>query len=348
MAKTGLQPFVMTTKAIDITNMLLMLIACVLAFAVPFELFLFSYAVLGPLHYLTEIGWLHKRNYFSTGKFDYLWLVVLSFFLFMFSYVYTHNYQAAYFMIYLAFLSALAFILFKDTGTKMVFILMAGCVGILLMNFSMLLFLFALFLPTLVHSFVFTGLFITYGALKNRSLTGLISVIVFLFCGLSFFIWQPVFNFYNVTDYARNAYVMGGQGFVNLSVAFIHTFHLAGIQLYGLGKDALYTVFHSKAGLSVGRFIAFSYTYHYLNWFSKTNIIKWHLVPKKWLLSIVILWMASVGLYIYDFRTGLILLYFLAYLHVFLEFPLNYRSIIGIGNELKGLGGVRSFLKKAV
>lgn len=338
----------MNTKAIDITNIFLMLIACALSFAMPFELFLFSYAVLGPLHYLSEIGWLHKRNYFSNGKFDYVWLVVLSLFLFVFSYVYTHNYLIAYFLIFLAFASALVFILFKDAWIKVIFIVIAGCAGILLMHFSMLLFLFALFLPTLVHSFVFTGLFMINGALKNKSVTGLISVVTFGLCGLVFFIWQPVFSFYNVSDYAKNAYVMGGDGFVNLSVGFMRTFHLADIQMFNLGKDALYAVFHSKAGLSVGRFIAFAYTYHYLNWFSKTNIIKWHLLPKKWLLAITVLWIISVALYAYDFRTGLIVLYFLAYLHVFLEFPLNYRSMIGIGHELKRFPGFKSFFQRSV
>src|SRR5437868_3748453 len=54
-----------------------MLVAAVLAFNLPFELFLFSYAILGPLHYLTEIGWLHQRNYFATGKRDYFILILL-------------------------------------------------------------------------------------------------------------------------------------------------------------------------------------------------------------------------------------------------------------------------------
>jgi hypothetical protein len=57
----------MTVKQLDILNIGLMALSCMAAFLVPFELFLFSYAVLGPLHYLTEIGWLHKRNYFATG-----------------------------------------------------------------------------------------------------------------------------------------------------------------------------------------------------------------------------------------------------------------------------------------
>ena len=45
------------------------------AFVMPFEVFLFAYAFLGPLHYLTEISWLHDRKYFSTGKYDFIVLL---------------------------------------------------------------------------------------------------------------------------------------------------------------------------------------------------------------------------------------------------------------------------------
>ena len=64
-----------------------MIVSAVLAFILPFELFLFSYAVLGPLHYLTEIGWLHKKNYFAKGKYDFLFLSILCVLVFYFSFV---------------------------------------------------------------------------------------------------------------------------------------------------------------------------------------------------------------------------------------------------------------------
>jgi hypothetical protein len=61
------------TKDVKINsiNIGLMLISCIAAFVMPFEVFLFAYAVLGPLHYLTEISWLHDRQYFAKGKYDY-------------------------------------------------------------------------------------------------------------------------------------------------------------------------------------------------------------------------------------------------------------------------------------
>ena len=321
----------MNTKTIDLANIGLMLLSCVAAFVVPFELFLFSYAVLGPLHYLTEITWLHKRDYFTNGKSDYLWLILLCVFLFLFNFVFTGNGDISNFMIYLAFASALAFVLFKDLLSKVLFVIVAAFAGGLIAGTQSFFFLFAVFLPTLIHVFLFTGLFILFGALKNKSATGIASIIVFAACAVSFFVLFPKFSFYQVSDYAQKALL--DSGFTMVNQAFIHIFNL--------GATTRENIFTTNIGFGIMRFIAFAYTYHYLNWFSKTSVIKWHLVPKKWLASTIALWLISVGLYAYDYKTGLIALYFLSMLHVFLEFPLNYRSIIGIGDEIGGLTGLK-------
>ena len=55
-------------------------------------------------------------------------------------------------------------------------------------------------------------------------------------------------------------------------------------------SNAANIVFHSQAGILLMRFIAFAYTYHYLNWFSKTEIIRWHKVPKKRFIVVLVLW----------------------------------------------------------
>ena len=81
------------------------------------------------------------------------------------------------------------------------------------------------------------------------------------------------------------------------------------------------------------RFIAFAYLYHYLNWFSKTEVIRWHKVPKVRFIAVVVLWLAACGFYLYDYSLGLSVLFFLSFTHVLLEFPLNIVSIIGIGKE---------------
>ena len=47
------------------------------AYFFPFETFLLAYAFLGPLHYLTEISWLHDRQYFTKGKYDFIPLLLI-------------------------------------------------------------------------------------------------------------------------------------------------------------------------------------------------------------------------------------------------------------------------------
>jgi hypothetical protein len=85
----------------------------------------------------------------------------------------------------------------------------------------------------------------------------------------------------------------------------------------------------------VMRFIAFAYTYHYLNWFSKTSVIKWHEVPKFRLLLIGLAWCTAMAIYIYDYSLGFMVMYLLSFLHVLLEFPLNHKTIIGIVKEIR-------------
>src|ERR1019366_2532324 len=95
-------------------------------------------------------------------------------------------------------------------------------------------------------------------------------------------------------------------------------------------------VFASDMGLTVMRFLAFAYTYHYLNWFSKIAIIKWHNVPVRRLALIGVLWAACIVLYIYNYSEAVKVLFCLSFLHVFLEFPLNHISIIGVFRALAG------------
>lgn len=81
-------------------------------------------------------------------------------------------------------------------------------------------------------------------------------------------------------------------------------------------------------------FIAFAYTYHYFNWFSKTSVIKWHQVPKNKLAISLVVWVTSVGLFAVDYRLGFAASFALSVLHILLEFPLNYVSIHGVFTTL--------------
>jgi hypothetical protein len=325
-----------SVERIDAANILLMLVSCALAFILPFELFLFSYAVLGPLHYLTEIGWLHKKGYFTTGKYDYIFLAVLAGLITLGFLGFSDSLNSvSNGLVYLAFLMALAMVVFKDNTLKVIS-------GILIL-FSTILFskntfydyFFAIYLPTIIHVFIFTGLFIFYGALKNRSRLGFLSIVVFAACAMSFF-YFPI----NFSTLAPEGYLQKSlQGFMELNRQLINLFGLADLREFS--RESLLentnTIFSTQAGFMVMRFIAFAYTYHYLNWFSKTSVIQWHKLPRKTLYMIVGIWVMSIAIYAYDYMLGLKWLFLLSFLHVLLEFPLNYRSIIGIGTELKGM-----------
>lgn len=48
------------------------------------------------------------------------------------------------------------------------------------------------------------------------------------------------------------------------------------------------------------RLIAFAYAYHYLNWFSKTGVIRWHEISRKRAFFVAMLYAASVAAYVVD------------------------------------------------
>lgn len=335
----------MTLDRVNYLNIVLMLVAVLLAYILPFELFLFSYAVLGPLHYLTEIGWLHQRKYFTSSTNDYKWMIglgvaVLLFFiadkLVLWGMVPSTTIQGQTLsawlrgwmanIIIIAFVGGLAMVLFTETWKKLTFTLFVSGLMLLLGSFRPVVVALAILLPTLIHTTIFMVAFILYGSMRGKSRSGYLSVAVFVACCLIFFIYDPGTENYKIHGLALDSYQSGDFSAMNqLLLAW-------GGQVNSGIKEVLY----SPLGIKIQRFVAFSYTYHYLNWFSKTHVIHWHEVSKKWLLLSAVLWALSVALYFFDFTVGLAALFMLSLLHVFLEFPLNYRSIIGIGQMMRG------------
>lgn len=323
------------TEHIDWFNIILMAGAAVAAYALPFEVFLFSYAVLGPLHYLTEISWLQQRQFFTQTKYDYVWLLLIGIALFGVQFLVpwgtdpasiAQKQQWAAGLTYLAFISALAMVLFRGTLAKVLCILGGSLLLLGLARWPAYLLVFGVFLPTLVHVYVFTALFMLYGALKSRSTPGLFAVAALLVCPIVLVLLSTRGG-YDLGQYTRDTYRL----FHDLNVYILMVLGLGSRD----GKEMHATVYQSATGLAIMRCIAFAYTYHYLNWFSKTSIIKWHDVSWRRLSLIAGLWLLSVGLYGYNYRVGFIALFTLSFLHVFLEFPLNHQSILGIGRELR-------------
>jgi hypothetical protein len=300
-----------------------MLISCVIAFVIPFELFLFSYGVLGPLHYLTEIGWLHKKNYFTKGKYDFMFLSLICVALFYYTFYPTKDHLLVADLIAFSFFISVVFVFVKDWLYRIILTILTILVVSVLNNFNDYFVWIGIFLPTIIHVFIFTWLFMVYGVLKEKSFSGFLSIVVLIICAASFFIIQPQGLNYKVSDTVRANYHM----FDLLNYNLIHLFHMDSL-------SEMSQIFERNSGFVIMRLVAFAYTYHYLNWFSKTSVIKWHQVPKKVLTITILLWIISVAVYLYDYNLGVRALFFLSFLHVFLEFPLNFVSFTGIGKEL--------------
>ena len=399
---------------INFLNIGLMLITAVFAFFLPFETFLLAYAFLGPLHYLTEISWLHDRQYFTKGKYDFVPLLLIGVALSYAAFAKDFDFNIDFYkefvalnlfdkLLVLALFSSLLFAFVKNLVVKIIailfiFIFISGWLApenATENSKSTTIFALTSLLPTLIHVYLFTGLFMLFGALKSRSKTGLLSVAAFLIIPIYLVYGLPVTPKKNyISDYGKEAYYADGDGFFYTNVSILDHFRLmnepnltnkqyldsiinkdsktnqtpiaerqritdslsdklnqafivpnpeseyymrpipAKLAIPIESKDYYWNyVFFSGFGIMLMRFIAFAYMYHYLNWFSKTEVIRWHKVPKIRFIAVLLLWLTACALYAYNYSLGLSFLFFLSFTHVLLEFPLNMVSIVGIGKE---------------
>jgi hypothetical protein len=399
---------------INFLNIGLMLITAVFAFFLPFETFLLAYAFLGPLHYLTEISWLHDRQYFTKGKYDFVPLLLIGVALSYAAFAKDFDFNIDFYkefvalnlfdkLLVLALFSSLLFAFVKNLVVKIIailfiFIFISGWLApenATENSKSTTIFALTSLVPTLIHVYLFTGLFMLFGALKSRSKTGLLSVLAFIIIPIYLVYGLPVTPKKNyISDYGKEAYYADGDGFFYTNVSILDHFRLmnepnltnkqyldsiinkdsktnqtpiaerqritdslsdklnqafivpnpeseyymrpipAKLAIPIELKDYYWNyVFFSGFGIMLMRFIAFAYMYHYLNWFSKTEVIRWHKVPKIRFIAVLLLWLTACALYAYNYSLGLSFLFFLSFTHVLLEFPLNMVSIVGIGKE---------------
>jgi hypothetical protein len=295
---------------INAINVGLMLLSAATAFVLPFELFVLSYAILGPLHYLTEISWLHDRGYFTPSRWDVLPVVGLGVLAFAARYSDLVSWDG---WALVAFGIAGAFAFTGSPGTKVGLAAVAVIATLLIQRWGSGFFMLTVLLPTLIHVVVFTGLFILQGALRTRSAWGYVSLAVYALCGTVLLLYRPGAGHYTFDP--RTSVLVDEFSPVIDALA----------RLTGTARPASYDAF-----VAIGRFLGFAYTYHYLNWFSKTGIIRWHAVSRARMAGIGVLYVASLAVYAYDYATGLIALFLLSLLHVLLEFPLDVRTMVSL------------------
>jgi hypothetical protein len=295
-------------RALDAAHLALMLLALTLAYVVPFELLLFAYVVLGPAHYATEISWLHDRKYFVPHHAVALALAAVAI---LIAFIDSASWSG--FIIW-STLVVCALIVIAKSGVQ-VMLLLAGAAALTFIMYlnAPWLGVIGILLPTLIHVSLFTLIFMALGALRSRSAFQGALIAVYI-AAILLIVLAPPSAATAIPIFATAAKTYFG----NVAPALSHVFRVRGLTLDG-----------RLTGL-----LAFVYTYHYLNWFIKAEVIRWTNIPRSRLALVAGASAASTALYFYDYTIGFAVLLAFSLLHVVLEFPLNALAARQLGGAL--------------
>ncbi|MEL6536509.1 MAG: hypothetical protein AAFQ98_13920 [Bacteroidota bacterium] len=324
----------LTAKRVDQVNVGLVIISLALALYFPYRGFLVAYAVLGPLHYLTELNWLHGRDYFMKER-RWIWIAIAGAFLLAFPEFVNDKYPTASWfpswltdamiwfdeytntLLFITLLLAITFVLTKDRRIRLAVLGVGAVLGILLREIEFYYLFIGLLLPTLIHVYLFTLLFMYFGSKRSKSKWGFAALGLAIAAPIFIAIFDPSNIFYIFPEATKETVIENNFHMTN--VLFGKTLTLT---------DGTSFVWYDKLFLRLQIFITFAYIYHYLNWFSKTSIIGWHknLSIKK-TIGIIVIWGGIVALFAIDYKLGFIAGLGLSFLHVMGEFPLNVVTI---------------------
>jgi hypothetical protein len=165
-------------------------------------------------------------------------------------------------------------------------------------------------LPTLIHVSLFTLVFMLLGAYRSGSKAQAVLIIVYL-AAIALIVIIPPSAETLIPKFAE----VGREYFANVGPALSRLFGISGLRF-----DTRLT-----------SLLAFIYTYHYLNWFIKADVVRWNDMSKTRLALVAFLSAASTGLYFYNYAFGFSILLALSLLHVVLEFPLNSLALRQLG-----------------
>ena len=182
---------------------------------------------------------------------------------------------------------------------------------------------FAALVPTVVHVFVFTLIFMVAGALRAKGHKAL------AWLNPALLLVIPVFliRLGNPAVTAMPAhYWMASE----VTFAGLHEYIASWIGL-AMHFDPNHAL--EPNAVAALRFLAFIYLHHYLNWFAKTEVLSWHKVSRTSWIAIGTTYAVAIASYAYSFELGFYAAYFLSLLHVLLELPLDWHSGAGIVNR---------------
>lgn len=298
----------------DAIHLGLILLALAAAYFVPFELLLLAYVVLGPAHYFTEISWLHDRSYFLPHRGIAIALAVVAVAAALIDNASWFGFAMWGALVVCAMLAATT-----SAIESMLLFIAAIALSAIMYSSGSSLAVVGILIPTLIHVSLFTLIFMVLGAYRSGSRVQAALVAVYLLSIAAILLLPPTAEV-RIASFAR----VGQEYFGNVGPALGRLFGVPGLVL-----DTRLT-----------SLLAFIYTYHYLNWFIKADVIRWTEVPKARLAAMVAASAASTALYFYDYAFGFTFLLALSLVHILLEFPLNSLALRQLGAAIRG--GVRA------
>jgi hypothetical protein len=296
-----------TIRRGDVIHLGLLVAAAVMSYVLPFELLLISYIVLGPAHYFTEISWLHDRKYFMPHRAP---AIVLALAALGGMFIADPWWSGVLVWSCLAG-SAIAALGLSARASAMLATLGAALTLVMALGGAPFVFI-AVLLPTFIHVSIFTLVFMTLGAIRARSAAQLLIVGAYLAAMAAIVIVPPS---------ART---------------LIPEFARLGAYYFGPVAPELGSLFGQPDLQFAGRItglLSFVYTYHYLNWFIKADVIRWSRMPRRRLAAVAVLSVAATAFCFYNYVWGITVLLVVSLAHVLLEFPLDTIAI----RELTGL-----------
>ena len=298
----------------DVIHLGLMLSAFAAAYLVPFELLLLAYVVLGPAHYFTEISWLHDRSYFLPHRGIALGLTLVAIVAALIDSASWFGFAMWGALVVCAILAATTSAA-EGTLLFMIALALAAIMASSGQSFAVV----GILIPTLIHVSLFTLVFMTLGAIKAKSRVQGALVIVYLVAIAAILLAPPTAEI-RIASFAKAAQDYFG----NVGPALSRLFGIPGLQL-----DTRLT-----------SLLAFVYSYHYLNWFIKADVIRWADIPRSRLLMVIAASAASTALYFYDYAFGFTFLLAPSLVHILLEFPLDSMALRQLGAAMgSGLRG---------
>ncbi len=289
----------------DALHLGLMILALAAAYLVPFELLLLSYVVLGPAHYFTEISWLHDRKFFLPHRAVAIALVAVAV-----GAVLIDNASWFGFVMWAAFVVC-AMMAATSSAAQGTFLFMAAIgLSALMYSSGSSFAVLGILLPTLIHVSLFTLVFMVLGAVRSGSRAQMMLIVLYLTALVLILVVPPSADV-RVPLFAK----VGQEYFGNVAPALSRLFGIPDLRL-----DTRLT-----------SILAFVYTYHYLNWFIKADVIRWADIPRMRLVGLAAASAASTALYFYDYTFGFTFLLALSLVHILLEFPLNSMALRQLG-----------------